>query len=162
MKNKLKINQNISIIRDYSSGSDATTVLCMDENGTFYRKYAFGKSANKLYEQILWIEKNKDVISLAEIIRKEKTDKYCFYDMVHYAHCMPTERTWQMLRKVLKSLEDSIYKINVQKADRDNICKYINNKIHKNIQLIKNDKRIAELNTYNEIIINGVKYPNLV
>ena len=47
----IKINQGVSIIRDFSAGSNATTMLCMDEKKTFFRKYAFvftGESGNTL------------------------------------------------------------------------------------------------------------------
>lgn len=48
----LKINQNILIIRDYSAGSNATTMLCMNNGKNFFRKYAFGADGDKLYQQI--------------------------------------------------------------------------------------------------------------
>ena len=35
------MNQGITILQDYSAGSNATTMLCMDAEKTFYRKYAF-------------------------------------------------------------------------------------------------------------------------
>ena len=34
----LKINQNILIIRDYSAGSNATTMLCMNNGKNFFRQ----------------------------------------------------------------------------------------------------------------------------
>ena len=61
IENYLKINQKINIIRDFSAGSNATTMLCMNKDGMFYRKYAF-EDREKLYEQILWIELNKKFI----------------------------------------------------------------------------------------------------
>mgnify|MGYP005874403549 CR=1 FL=1 len=39
-----QLNRGISIIRDCSSGSNASTLLCMDSHEMFYRKYAFGAS----------------------------------------------------------------------------------------------------------------------
>ena len=40
----LQMNRDITILQDYSAGSNATTMLCMDKQSTFYRKYAFGAS----------------------------------------------------------------------------------------------------------------------
>ena len=170
IQNYLKINQGISIIRDFSAGSNATTMLCMDEKQTFFRKYAFGEDAEKLYQQIKWIEDNSNKLALPEILRKEKTEAYCYYDMPYnpnavglfeYAHSMPVEDAWKMIKKVLKSLEDSIYKSDVRKADSETICKYISSKVDKNIKRIKKGKCIGKLLQYDKIVINGVEYNNL-
>lgn len=170
VKNYLKINQDISIIRDYSAGSNATTMLCMDGETIFFRKYAFGEDGEKLYQQILWIEANKDKLVLPKILKKEKTDVYCYYDMPYssssvglfeYAHSMPVNQVWQLIQGVLESLEGSIYQIGVRKADRDTIHKYIQSKVNKNIEKIKNAKKIKNLQQFDTIFINGVEYRNL-
>ena len=49
------MNRGITILEDYSAGSNATTMLCMDTQSTFYRKYAFGKDGAKLAEQLDWL-----------------------------------------------------------------------------------------------------------
>lgn len=170
IKNYLKINQNISIIRDYSAGSNATTILCINDKTSFFRKYAFGEECEKLFKQLLWIKDNGSKIAAPEILQYEKTEAYCYYDMTYnnnavglfvYVHSMPIERGWEIIQKVLKSLEESIYKINVKKADRDTIHTYIDEKVKKNIEIIKNAKRIKKLQQYKEIIINGISYHNL-
>lgn len=38
---------------------DASTMLCSKDNQTFYRKYSIVKDAEKLYEQVKWIENHK-------------------------------------------------------------------------------------------------------
>ena len=54
----------------------------MKKDEIFYRKYSF-EDIEKLYEQVEWIIENKKrKLPLPEIIRKEKTNKYCYYDMV--------------------------------------------------------------------------------
>ena len=170
IKNYLKISQDISIIRDYSAGSNATTMLCTDGERTFFRKYAFGEEGEKLYQQILWIEANKDRIALPEILKKEQTDVYCYYDMAYssnsvglfeYAHSMPVDQVWTMIQRVLERLEGSIYRIDVRKADKETIHKYIQSKVEKNLDKIKNAKRIKNLQQYDTIYINGVEYRNL-
>ena len=169
--NYLKINQNISIIRDYSAGSNATTMLCMDSNSTFYRKYAFGADGDKLYQQILWLVENADKLLLPKIIRQEKTEIYCYYDMPYnanavglfeYVHSMPIEKGWKVIKSALESLEDSVYKVNVRNADYDTIYKYIDNKVIKNLEIIKSAKWIKDLLQYDTVIINGKEYNNLL
>jgi hypothetical protein len=55
LKKYLDINRDISIINDYSAGSNATTMLCTNGQQSFFRKYAFGDDGEKLYEQIGWL-----------------------------------------------------------------------------------------------------------
>lgn len=169
IQNYLKVNQGISIIRDFSAGSNATTMLCMDDEKTFFRKYAFEEDGEKLYQQILWLEANKDRLVFPEIIKKEKTDTYCYYDMPYnpnavglfeYAHSMPVDKAWGIIQKVLKSLEESIYKVHVRSADIKTIEKYITFKVDKNIERIKNGKYIKRLLKYDKVIINGIEYNN--
>ena len=170
VENYLKINQGISIIRDLSAGSNATTMLCMDEKQTFFRKYAFGADGEKLFEQIKWIEENSERLSLPEILRQEKTEGYCYYDMPYnpnavglfeYAHSMPVEDAWNMIKRVLKRLEESIYKTDLRQADPATISEYISSKVDKNLKRIKSGKHIGKLLQYDKIIINGVEYNNL-
>ena len=166
----LKINQNISIIRDYSAGSNATTILCTDGNRTFFRKYAFGEDGEKLGLQIDWIQENINRIPLPEIIKTEKTDVYCFYDMpfssnsvglFEYAHSMPVENSWRTIRSALESLENSIYRVNMRSADKETVHEYIQTKVLKNLEKIKNARYIRNLQQYGMVEINGVEYRNL-
>lgn len=168
--NYLMINQDILIIRDYSAGSNATTMLCMDEKRTFFRKYAFGDDREKLYQQIEWIENNSNKLVLPQIIKQNKTKSYCFYDMPYnshavslfeYVHSMPIEKGWKIIQSALESLENSIYKVDVRKADKDTIDEYVKYKINKNLNKIKNAKRISKLQQYHSVFINGVEYKNL-
>lgn len=167
----LKINQNIQIISDYSAGSNATTMLCMDTNGTFFRKYAFGKDSDKLYQQIEWIQKHNSELPLPQILRYQKQDEYCFYDMpyqsnavglFHYAHSMPKERAWNMIKNAANALEHSIYCNHIAKANYDSIKKYVTDKVDKNLTKIVESKYIKPLLDYKEIYINGVPYKNIL
>ena len=170
IKNYLKINQDISIIRDYSAGSNATTMLCMDGEIIFFRKYAFGKDGEKLQQQIRWIEENRDKLILPQVLKKEETEAYCYYDMPYssssaglfeYVHSMPVEKSWFIVQSALEGMEKSIYQMNVRKADKETIYKYIEAKVTKNLKKIKNSKRIKNLWQYDTIFINGIAYRNL-
>ena len=168
--NYLKINQKITIIRDFSAGSNATTMLCMKKDEIFYRKYAF-EDIEKLYEQVEWIiENEKRNLPLPKIIRKEKTGSYCYYDMLYkpssiplfeYIHSMPFEETWDMIKNILKRLEEILYVNNVRKADAESINRYIDSKVSDNLKKITDSKILKKLFKYDEVIINGKPYKNL-
>lgn len=168
--NYLMINQDTLIIRDYSAGSNAATMLCMDEKRTFFRKYAVGDDREKLYQQIEWIESHSNKLALPQIVKQNKTKAYCFYDMPYnshavslfeYVHSMPIEKGWKIIQSVLERLEHSIYRVDVRKADKDTIDEYVECKINKNLNRIKNAKRISKLQQYHSVLINGVEYKNL-
>ena len=168
--NYLKINQKITIIRDFSAGSNATTMLCMKKDEIFYRKYSF-EDIEKLYEQVEWIVENKKrKLPLPEIIRKEKTNNYCYYDMLYkpssiplfeYIHSTPFEETWEMIENILKKLEEVLYTNKLRKADTESINKYIDLKVRDNITKIYDSKILKKLLRYDEVIINGKSYKNL-
>ena len=168
--NYLKINQKITIIRDFSAGSNATTMLCMKKDEIFYRKYSF-EDIEKLYEQVEWIIENKKrKLPLPEIIRKEKTNNYCYYDMLYkpssiplfeYIHSTPFEETWEMIENVLKKLEEVLYTNKLRKADTESINKYIDLKVRDNITKIYDSRILKKLLRYDEVIINGKSYKNL-
>ena len=168
--NYLKINQKITIIRDFSAGSNATTMLCMKKDEIFYRKYSF-EDTEKLYEQVEWIiENKKKKLPLPEIIRREKTNNYCYYDMLYkptsiplfeYIHSMPFEETWEMIENILKKLEEVLYTNKLRKADAESINKYIDLKVRDNIAKIYDSKILKKLLRYDEVIINGKSYKNL-
>ncbi len=168
--NYLTINRDISIIRDYSAGSNATTMLCMDGESTFFRKYAFGVDGDKLYDQIEWIEKYKGMIALPKIKKKDKTDSYCFYDMPYYSqavgffeyiHSMPTDKSWDILKRVLETLDSSIYKLDECDADAETIEKYVDSKVVKNLDKIKTASHIKSVLSHDTVVINGTEYKNL-
>ena len=170
IENYLKINQNILIIRDYSAGSNATTMLCINNGKNFFRKYAFGADGDKLYQQIEWLQRFKDIIPLPDIMQYQKQDNFCYYDMPYdsqavglfdYAHSMPKENAWKFIKKATECLENSLYKVNQRPADKATIDEYIKSKVNKNLDKIMNAKYLKRLMEYDEIIINGRSFHNL-
>lgn len=166
----LKINQNILIIRDYSAGSNATTMLCMNNGKNFFRKYAFGADGDKLYQQIEWLQRFKDIIPLPDIMQYQKQDNFCYYDMPYdsqavglfdYAHSMPKENAWKFIKKATECLENSLYKVNQRPAEKATIDEYIKSKVNKNLDKIMNAKYLKRLMEYDDIIINGRSFHNL-
>lgn len=166
----LAINKDVSVIKDYSSGSDASTILIMDNNGLHFRKYGFGKEAKKIVEQIKWIEETSSTISLPQIEKKEIKESYSVYDMpclngavglFEYIHTVPVSDSWTIIEKVLNDIKNKLY-INCDKADPKKIYEYIDNKIIKNINIIKTgNKYVNNLERYDYIVVNGVRYNTL-
>ncbi len=166
----IKINRNISIIKDYSAGSNATTMLCMKDKKMFFRKYSIGEDSEKLYAQIKWIKDHQKNIPLTEIVNEKKESNYCLYDMPYnssavgcfnYIHTVPIADGWKVIEKALNSIHKNLHSLNVRKADKETIHKYISSKVTKNLEKVKNAKYIKPLLKYDNLIINGKKYHNL-
>ena len=128
VKGFLKMNQGITILQDYSAGSNATTMLCMDAEKTFYRKYAFGADGDKLAEQLAWLRTQQDRLPLCDILQSSTEDGCCWYDMVYdpqavglfrYLHSNPVEKSTAILREVLDTLEEKLYRPTARPADME-------------------------------------------
>lgn len=166
----LQINQNVLIIRNCSAGSNAVTMLCMDDGKSFFRKYAFGSDGEKLNKQAEWLERFQNQLPLPKIIRHEKAEGFCYYDMPYdrnavgmfeYAHSMPKEKAWEIMQRAVDCMEGSLYQKSLRKADSASIDRYIKEKVEKNLERILNAKYISRLMKYEQIVINGRNYKNL-
>lgn len=166
----INLNSHINILEDFSAGSNATTMLCMNQTKTFYRKYAFGSDGQKLLEQLKWLESQRSILPLCNIIHSEFSDKYCCYDMEYssnaigmfrYIHSNPLSNSQIILSSVLDTLNTLLYTQNKRQADPKTIQKYINDKVFKNLDKIKNAKQFHEFIHAETIVINGKSYKNL-
>ncbi len=167
--NYVMLNRDISIIQDYSAGSNATTMLCTYDDKIFFRKYSFGKDASKLYEQIKWLESHQKDLPLTEVLNVKKGNDYCSYDMPYYknaiscfnyVHSMPINKCWPVLESAINSL-DKLHEKNLRKADINTVKEYIETKVLNNLKKIENGQYIKPLLKYDYLIINGNKYHNL-
>ncbi|HJG29565.1 MAG TPA: flippase-like domain-containing protein [Subdoligranulum variabile] len=166
----LQMNQDITILQDYSAGSNATTMLCMDKNRTFYRKYAFGADGEKLAEQLHWLRAQQDRLPLCEILRTGEEAGCCWYDMTYdpqavgmfrYLHSNPVEKSAAVLHQVLDTLEEKLYRPTAVAADPEKIEQYIAKKVDGNLQKLHEARTLHELMAAPTLWINGKEYKNL-
>ena len=163
-------NRDIHILQDLTAGSSAVTMLCMDENSTFYRKYALGKYGDKLYEQVQWIHVHKNILPLPVILYEQYTDEYCIYDMEYnsaaiglfnYIHSASSESSWEILKMAIGHIRETLHTINLRPAERNLVDRYIKEKIYGNLHKIEAAKELRPLLEYDTLVINGESYRNL-
>ena len=168
--NYVMLNRDISIIQDFSAGSNATTMLCTYDNKMFFRKYSFGSDSSKLYEQIKWLKEHQKDIPLTKVLNVKKGDGYCSYDMPYfnnaiscfnYVHSMPINKSWMVLENALDTIGKNLHTKNLINADSKKIDEYIESKVIKNLKKIEDGNYIKPLLKYDYLIINGKKYHNL-
>jgi hypothetical protein len=166
------MNRDVSVIRDYSSGSNATTLLCSGNNGTVFKKYAFGEDGDKLYEQVLWLKAHKSVMPITDIVSEKKTDCYYCYEMPYipnsmgmfeYVHRASFDESWALLEAILNTLINKLYSYSGEftKVSVSDILEYADKKVISNIKKIQRASMFSKLLFFDEIVINGVKYDNL-
>ena len=165
-----QLNRGISIIRDCSSGSNASTLLCMDSHEMFYRKYAFGTDGKKLAEQLDWLTAHSGTLPLCEVIRSERSSEYCCYDMRYesdsscmfqYIHSHPVQAGERVLSSLLESVRGRLHVLNARPADAEHISRYISAKVTDNLNSIMGSRVLAELLSYDTLTINHKEYLNL-
>lgn len=160
----LEINRNVAILRDYSAGSLASTMLCAENDNTFYRKFAFGDAKDKLIEQKEWMDKHPE-LKLPKIINSSVVGNSFLYDMSYvsgvmtlfqYAHA-DTEKCFLMIKTLIDDLGTTIYTNGIA-AD---VEKYIESKVNNNIENLKKNRKFQKLYEYDTVIINGKEYKNI-
>lgn len=166
----IEINQNITILQDYSAGSNATTMLCTDGAATFYRKYAFGADGAKLAQQLQWLNRNAARLPLCEVLRSGTGAGYCWYDMTYSGsaagmfrciHSNPPEKSAAILRSVLRALDERLYRPTARPADPAAMEAYLTQKVDANLERIRDARMLKELWGYDRIWINGQSCRNL-
>jgi len=170
LKKYIESNRDIHILQDLSAGSNATTMLCMDGENMFYRKYALGGDGDKLYEQVLWLRAHEHVLPLPVIINQQNENGYCIYDMEYnsgaiglfnYMHSTSNENSWRIMRQALDDLSSNLHSMNRRSADKESITRYINSKVILNLSKMENSKELRHLMEYDMLIINGREYRNM-
>ena len=143
----LDINQDVSVVKDNSAGSNASTIMAITQNGyVVFRKYAFGKDGDKLKEQKEWIEKHQEMIPLPAILYQKESPAYYSYDMhaynkavglFQYIHTVPVNLSWKVLEKALNDIRLNLHSQNNKISDKDFLEDYIDTKILKNLEIIR-------------------------
>lgn len=166
----LEINKDVIILRNCSAGSNATTLQCIKSGRMVYRKYAFGSDGEKLFEQVKWLQNNRNQLYVTEILDAYQKNNVCYYDMPYlgdsiglfdYIHSMPLESSWRIMESVVSDLESNYSKKYSSKADADTIRQYYDKKIRANLDKIMNAHVLSELTNYEKLVINGETYDNL-
>ena len=165
----LRINRGVTILEDHSAGSNATTMLCMDHSGTFWRKYAFGADGDKLAVQLEWLRAQEGRLPLCHILRGEAEPGCCWYDMEYsaqavsmfrYLHSNPVEKSAAILRDVLATLDRTLY-TPAKSADPAALAEYLDKKVDGNLARIREARGLRELCEYDRVWINGAPYLGL-
>ena len=79
-------------------------------------------------------------------------------NMFRYIHTHPLQNSEHILKNVLNSLEENLYK-NCYIASQKDVKDYLENKVNKNLRILQS--KLKNLTNYEKLIINGQEYHNL-
>ena len=170
MRKVSALNRDVGIIRDCSSGSNASTLLCIDSREMFYRKYAFGADGAKLALQLDWLMAHSEALPLCDILRSVHDSDYCCYDMRYesdaigmfqYIHSHPLADGERVLLSVLDCVREKLHVPSARPADEAMLDKYISAKVKDNLNTISSSRVLSELMRYDTLTINHREYINL-
>ena len=81
--------------------------------------------------------------------------------LFRYLHSNPVEKSTAILREVLDTLEEKLYRPTARPADMEKIEQYIDKKVDANLQKLRDARSLRELMAADTIWVNGVEYKNL-
>jgi len=167
----LHVNDDVTILRDCSSSSNAATLLCLKGRRKVYRKYAFGADGKKLAEQLRWLQTHAGLLPLAEIAGETVTEDCCCFDMpavegaadfFEFLHSVPLAQSNALIERIFTTLDTTLHQVNRRGCDLPTIDRYIAEKVIKNLEIIRGAKgAVGALAGYGTITVNGVEYDNL-
>ncbi len=158
------------ILRDFSSGSNASTYLCVRDQKLYYKKTAEEPEAQKLRVQCDWLLSCRRKLPVAEpVIREESENRFSYYmtadpgctDFFEYIHRHSPDENWAVLLRLLEDLNDKLYEPRGDALSREALQRYVDEKLFRNIDIIESSPELKELFSYDELIINGRRLDNL-
>ncbi len=166
----LEQNQDISVVRNVSGGSNATTMLVLRQDRLLYRKYAIGAEAARLRIQHAWLRDNAARVPTTPILATKDVAGYFSYDMPHsvfaddlftYIHSHDVDTSWKLLRSLLETVTDGLHQPTVRMAAQGNVSAYLREKYLANLRLVLQAPRCAVLAAPEELLINDQSCRNL-
>ena len=166
----LEMNADVTILQDYSSGSDASTMLCVRNGETVFRKYAVGGAAEKLRVQEAWLERYAAELPLPRITAKRQSALSFCYDMQYaeegvgmfrYVYAHPTRSSWDILHQVLQTLTEKLHRPTAFVPAQAAFDAFYQEKVEKNLQELRQSRALRALCAPEELTVNGVRVRNL-
>lgn len=167
----MELKKGFSLIKYFKGGSDAITILALQDKTKIVKKIIPDALAPRLKAQYDWLIKYGGKNGIVKVLGEEFGSNYYSIDIAYdpkdemffeYMHHSTPEANKVIMRSVWSSLEKGIYKKTEWTVDYKAIDQYIQKHILACMKIAKEVN--AELNEASEpkrIVVNGVKYHNL-
>lgn len=166
----LEQNLDISVVRNVSGGSNATTMLVLHQDRLLFRKYAIGPEAHRLRTQHAWLQDNAALVPVTPLLAAKDVPGYFSYDMPHSAeaydlftfiHSHDVDASWALLRSLLDTLSSRLHRPTCRARTEGDVSRYLQEKYLANLRLVLQAPRCATLAAPAELRINNQSCHNL-
>lgn len=151
-----------TVVKFLMGGSGAITAMVQTREAMNIRKFSMGPAGGKLRSQAEWLERERDVLPLAQVIGEKTGDGWYYYDMPYLdtsanlyerVHLRGVQYGHDMLDRILDRLEKYHDRGGAGVADTAVVDRYIADKIIKNFEYIKD--RAGSMVDLSRFAING-------
>ncbi len=166
----IKTSEMDIILRDFSSGSNASTYLCARDQKLYYKKTAEEPEAQKLRVQCDWLLSCRRKLPVAEpVIREESENRFSYYmpaepdciNFFEFIHRSSEDESWAVMASLLKDLREKLYQPEGDPLSDDALERYLDEKFCDNLKLIEACGDLKDLLAPERLTINGRSYRNL-
>lgn len=170
--NRLEAEGSLHLVRYFRGGSDAITILVLQNGRRVVKKIIPIELKDRLKAQYDWLRKyNNDII--VKVSKEVTADDYYSIDiaydktsvsMFEYVHEIPLEKAQRLLASAWKGLDKAVYSGTSQSINEnsDDIERYIDTHITSCVEkAIKVQPGLKQAIEPKKIIVNGIEYDNL-
>lgn len=167
---RLELQKDFRLLKYFKGGSDAITILALQNNETVVKKVIPAEFTNRLKAQYDWLQTYKTNRGIVSAIREHSGTGYYAIDLEYddqnemffdYLHRSSQTESRRIMATVWDYLNDSLYKKTKQVSDPDALKQYIDTHIFACMdKAALVDHNLITAAQPEKIVINGRKYDN--
>lgn len=167
---KIEVNGGLSLVKFFKGGSDAITVLALQNGSMYVKKIVPIEYADRLRVQYLWLRKFAKKKAIVDVIAEHRNEEYYAIDLSYspenislfeYVHNHSLEQSTQIIDEVWRYVFENIYELKKEAVHNKNRDLYIQerliDKVKKATMVNQDLRQVIESET---ITINGEQYDN--
>jgi hypothetical protein len=168
---QLETKEDIKLIQYLKGGSDASVVLVHQNDKYLVKKIIPSQYASRLKAQHDWLKDYSGVGPIVNLTNSKETSSYYSIDLEYYPdyipffdyiHSQDQKHSKRILNDVFDLLFEHVYKTKAAKTNPEALDTYIRSKLWGKLsQATKINDELAQLRSYETLVINGVEYDNI-
>lgn len=169
---RLELNNNFSLLKYFKGGSDAITILALQDGKQVVKKIIPLEFEDRLRAQHDWLVEHSGAEGIVEVLSEEKTDDYYAIDLAYrpedtmffeYIHRRPLNEAQAILDAVWKHLFKQVHhKLGKQQLHARQRNQYINKHIYGCFEKAAAvEPALISAAETSTIVLNGKTYDNL-
>lgn len=168
--NKQEVAGDLTLVKTFKGGSNATTVLVHRNGKRHIRKIALLEDASKLEAQHDWIKEREHLSHIPKVMYTEKNEQSFSLDIqfeeqyipfFDYIHSQDIEKSKSILKNVIAFVNNEIYVKRDPVTSRQHLEEYIQTKVYNKVNdCLALHHDLASVIDSPTLVINGKTYDN--